>query len=509
MEYKYPVAKPCLKGNELQYVTEAIKKESISSQGDYIKKFERAFADWNGVNYGVACSSGTNALVLALRALNIGPGDEVIVPEFTMIASAWAVTYIGATPVFVDCKDDLNIDENLIEEKITPSTKAIMPVHIYGRKCNMDKIMNIAYNYNLFVVEDSAEAHGVKPTGDIACFSLYANKVITSGEGGICVTNSERLAKQMEHLRAMGFTPTHDFIHKKISYNFRMTNMQGAIALAQLERIEEFLKKRKQIESWYDENLKNIPGIKLMPKRDILWMYDLQTKKATELQKGLEERGIETRQLFKPMSRQPMYYNENWKNLKAAAYGYNGFYLPTYFELTEQDIKYICEIVKELMTKENAKFGENAKLIPAELYKQILENIPIPCVDIVIFHKGKVLLVYRKEEPAKGKWWIPGGRIHKNEKLTDAVIRKVKEETNLKVRIEKQIGGYEYMSDRGIYNDLKTGTNAIAVNYLVTLLEEQEIKIDNTSLNYRWIDKIEEDLDPYIKTILKDSGVFD
>ena len=141
-------------------------------------------------------------------------------------------------------------------------------------------------------------------------------------------------------------------------------------------------------------------------------------------------------------------------------------------------------------------------LIPTELYRQILENMPISCVDIVIFHKGKVLLVYRKEEPAKGKWWVPGGRIHKNEKLNDAVTRKVKEETNLDVIIEKQIGGYEYMSDKGIY-DLKTGTHAVTVNYLVTPLEGQEIKVDETSSDYRWIDKIEESLDPYIKKILK------
>ena len=248
MKYKYSVAKPSLEGNELNYVNDAIKTGWISSQGGYVKRFEEAFAGWNNMNFGVACSSGTSALVLALRSLGIREGDEVIVPEFTMIASAWAVTYIGATPVFVDCKEDLNIDEEKIEEKITKKTKAIMPVHIYGRRCNMEKIMNIAYNYNLFVVEDSAEAHGVKPLGDIACFSLFANKIISSGEGGVCLTNSKRLAEQMIHLRSMAFRPGHNFLQKKLAYNFRMTNLQAAVALAQVERIDEFLEKRKKIE---------------------------------------------------------------------------------------------------------------------------------------------------------------------------------------------------------------------------------------------------------------------
>lgn len=347
MEYKYPVAKPSLLGNELKYLTTAITTGWISSLGSYVSEFEKSFATWNNTKYGVACSSGTAALILALRALNIGPGDEVIVPEFTMIASAWAVTHTGAKPVFADCTDDLTIDCDLIEEKITDKTKVIMPVHIYGRRCNMNRIMEIAYGYNLRVVEDSAEAHGVRPVGDIACFSLYANKIITSGEGGICVTNDERLANQMCHLRSMAFTPSHDFLHKKIAYNFRMTNMQGAVAQAQLERIEEMLEKRRKIEVYYDQGLRNIKGVTVMPKRDVLWMYDIVVEKREELQKYLAEHGVESRQFFKPMSQQPMYYNPNWKNLKAATYGYNGIYLPSYADLTEEDQDYVIKMVKD------------------------------------------------------------------------------------------------------------------------------------------------------------------
>jgi len=351
MKYKYPVAKPSLKGRELEYVTKAIETGWISSQGNYVKEFEKKFAEWNGMKYGVACSSGINALILALRALRIGPGDKVIVPEFTMVASAWAVDYTGATPVFIDCKDNLNIDVNLLEKKIDEKTKAIMPVHIYGRQCDMDHIMKLAYNYNLGIVEDSAEAHGVKPVGDIACFSLYANKIITAGEGGICLTNDKRLAEQMRHLRAMTFTAQHDFLHPKRGYNFRMTNLQAAVALAQLERIDEVLEKRREIETYYDNGLKDIKGIKLMPKRNVLWMYDVLVEKRTELQEYLEGCGIESRQFFRPMSQQPMYFNPNWKALKAATLSEEGIYLPTYVDLTKQDQDEIIGKIKDFYSK--------------------------------------------------------------------------------------------------------------------------------------------------------------
>lgn len=302
MSYKYPVSMPTLDGRELEYVTDTINAGWISSQGPYVQRFEEAFAQYNGIAHGVACSSGTAALTLALRALNIGPGDEVIVPEFTMIASAWAVTYTGATPVFVDCADDLNIDVARIEEKITPRTKAIMPVHVYGRRCDMDAIMDLAFQYNLRVVEDSAEAHGVRPVGDIACYSLFANKIITAGEGGICLTDDPKLAGQLAHLRAMAFTKDHSFLHKKLAYNFRMTAMQAAVALAQVERLDEILATRRELEKRYDEALADVPGITLMPPRDVLWMYDLRAERREELRAHLAAASVETRLFFKPMS---------------------------------------------------------------------------------------------------------------------------------------------------------------------------------------------------------------
>lgn len=349
IKYKYPVSKPDLSGNELKYVTDTIKSGWISSQGSYVGRFEEAFSSWNDIEYGVACSSGTTALTIALRALNIVPGDEVITSQFSMIASAWAITYIGATPVFVDCDDTLNIDVTKIKDKITNKTKVILPIHVYGRQCDMDAIMKIAFEYNLRVVEDSCEAHGIPIKGDIACFSLFANKIITSGEGGICLTNSNHFAEQMKHLRGMAFTPEHDFLHPKLAYNFRMTNMQAAIALAQTERLDEILNKRKKIEEWYD---KYLPEMVKMPKRDVLWMYDIKSYSRDDLRKFLTKNGIETRVFFKVMSQQPMYFNENYNELRAWIWSEIGLYLPTYTELNEKDIQYISKKVTDFINKD-------------------------------------------------------------------------------------------------------------------------------------------------------------
>jgi perosamine synthetase len=346
MTFRYQVSQPYLTGRELAYVTESVEAGWISSQGPHVRRFEEEFARYNGVARGVACSSGTAALTLALRGLGIGPGDEVLVPEFTMIASAWAVTYVGATPVFVDCGDDLNIDVALIEQKITPRTKAIMPVHVYGRRCDMDAIMRLGYEYNLRVVEDSAEAHGIRPVADVACFSLYANKIITSGEGGICVTDDVRLADQMAHLRAMANSADHSFLHAKLAYNFRMTDLQAGVALAQLEKIDEILELRAAIEKRYDAGLDGIAGIIRMPPRDVLWMYDLRAERRDDLREFLRHEGIETRLFFKPMSRQPMYFDQNWQQLNASRFAADGFYLPTYTSLTDMDQEYITEQIR-------------------------------------------------------------------------------------------------------------------------------------------------------------------
>ncbi|AXB42416.1 DegT/DnrJ/EryC1/StrS family aminotransferase [Amycolatopsis albispora] len=341
MAITYPISKPCLGGNELAYVTEAVTGNWISSQGPNVARFEQAFADYNGVAHGVSCSSGTAALTVALRALGVGPGDEVLVPELTYVASAWAVTYLGGTPVFVDCADDLTIDVTRIEDQITARTKVIMPVHVFGRQCDMTTILRLASEYGLRVVEDAAEAHGVRPSGDIACFSLFANKIITAGEGGICVTDDPWLATQMAHLRGLGASSEHNYLHRKLAYNFRLTNLQASVALAQVERLDEILAVRAAIEKRYQAGLEGVDGLTLLPPRDVLWMFDLLAEDRDELRAYLAGEGVDTRPFFIPMSAQPMYRDPDWPALNAARFSASGLYLPTYTGLSEGDQDYI------------------------------------------------------------------------------------------------------------------------------------------------------------------------
>jgi len=263
---------PTITQLEIDYINDALSKADIGV-GQYIGKFEQSWADYNHLRYGVSCNSGTTALYLALLALGIGKGDEVIVPEYTMISTAWAVTYTGAKPVFIDCKhNDLNIDIELIEQAISKKTKAIIPVHLYGRCCDIESINRIAIDRKLFVIEDMAEAHGIMPTGDIACYSFHSSKIIQTGGGGMCLTDNKEWADEMRKLSHLYLNKEMTMIHEKIGYNFRLSNIQAAIGLAQVERIDEILKKRKQIEKWYN---KHIPQKYLMPKRNVLWVYDI------------------------------------------------------------------------------------------------------------------------------------------------------------------------------------------------------------------------------------------
>lgn len=343
---KYPVSKPSITDLEKKYVKECIDSEWISSKSPFVERFENAWASYNDMEYGVACSSGTTALVIALRAIGIKPGDEVIVPEFTMVATAWAVTYVGAKPVFVDCDDDLNMNPEKMKWAFTQKTRAVIPVSIYGRAYS-DEIITIINKHNrrsrrIYIIEDLAEAHGTKPRGDIACYSLFANKIISSGEGGICLTNNAKWAEMMAWYRSMCFNEDHTFLHPALGYNFRMTGLQAAVALAQVERFDEIIEKRKRVEEWYD---KYLPDEVKMPKRDVLWMYDIKVpKQRHEVIRKLKEKGIETRVFFKPMSQQPM-YNKFFKHLNAFKLGQKGLYLPTYTEMTEEDVKYICDSV--------------------------------------------------------------------------------------------------------------------------------------------------------------------
>lgn len=328
-------SKPSITLLEKEYVYKALDASDVGV-GEYISKFEQAWADYNKYKYGIACNSGTTALHLALMALGIGEGDEVIVPEFTMAATAFAVSYTGATPVFVDCRDDLNIDPSKI--KITPRTKAIIVVPIYGRP-----VCESLYDLGVPVIEDMAEAHGIMPKGDIACYSFHSSKILTTGGGGMCLTNNMFLADEMRKLCHLYLNKEMTMLHEKIGYNYRLSNVQAAIGLAQVERIEELLEKRQKIASWYD---KYIPEKYKRPKRDVVWVYDIDCgdfQKQTK--KRLEEFGYESRYGFKPMSMQPI-YNGEYEQLNAYRWSKRLLYIPLYPELTEEEVIKICNVLK-------------------------------------------------------------------------------------------------------------------------------------------------------------------
>jgi perosamine synthetase len=368
------VCEPTLMGNELNYVTDCIREGMISSVGDYVKRFEQAFANYCQVNYGVACSNGTTAIHLALEALGIGRGDEVIVPTFTMIATGNAVLYTGATPVFVDAElNTWNIDPAKIEEKITKKTKAIIVVHTYGHPVDMDAITMIARKHNLFVIEDAAEAHGaeykgkkVGSLGDVACFSFYANKIITTGEGGMVVTNNETIAKKCRLLRNHAFT-TPRFIHHHVGFNYRMTNMQAAIGLAQLEHIETFVENRIRNAHTYTKLLRDVPGIEPPPAKEwaknVYWMYGILLNQSFPLSKDelmgrLHEWGVETRSFFYPLHKQPLFHHPRYAHVNTSGYFgkseylyEHGLYLPSSSSLTEEQIQRVVQAIKEVASR--------------------------------------------------------------------------------------------------------------------------------------------------------------
>lgn len=369
-----PVCEPFLNGNELKYVTDAVSTGWISSAGKYVSEFEKQFAAYSDCKYGIAVCNGTVSLHLAMAALGIGAGDEVIIPTFTMIASAFAVCYTGAKPVFVDAdKETWNIDVTKIEEKITPRTKAIMPVHIFGQMCEMDKIVALAKKYNLFIVEDAAEAHGATYNGkkagsysDLGSFSFFANKNITTGEGGMLVTNSEELYNRARYFKNVCFPldGNRNYMHQDIGFNYRMSNVIAAIGLAQTEKADEYKAMRIRNNQLYRKYLADVPGIifqKNLPQAEnVCWMNSIVVDPTQyghtkdELIAHLKENGIDTRLLFNGMHRQPSmkdfgcdcsgsYPVSDWLTE-------NGFYLPSASSLKEETIKMICNTIASFRT---------------------------------------------------------------------------------------------------------------------------------------------------------------
>jgi len=365
-----PVCEPFLAGREREYVMEAVESGWISSSGKYISRFEQAFADFIGVKYGIATCNGTTALHLSLEALDIGPGDEIIIPDFTMIASAFAVCHAGATPVFVDAeRRTWNINPDLVEKKVSKRTKAIMAVHIYGHSVDMDPLSVIAKKYGICLIEDAAEVHGAEykgrkcgSLGDVAAFSFYANKIITTGEGGMVVTNDEQVAKRCRSLKNLSFPDSKDrvYLHETVGFNYRMSNIHAALGLAQMENAADYIERRRQNNRVYRELLRDVPEIRFQEERDwaknVYWMNGIVVEKGRngitrdQLIGRLQEQGIETRRFFVGMHRQPSlrkFCDVDDDFPVSNELTESGLYLPSGSGLTDDQIRRVSFAVRE------------------------------------------------------------------------------------------------------------------------------------------------------------------
>ena len=366
-----PVSAPALVGNEKKYVMDCMESSWISSCGEYVGRFETAFAEFCGVRHAVSCCNGTTALHLALLALGVGPGDEVIVPTLTFVATANAVTYCGARPVFVDSEPETwNLDPELIEARITPRTKAIIVVHLYGHPAEMDAVTAIARRHKLFVIEDAAEAHGAEykgrragTLGDIACFSFYGNKIITTGEGGMVVTDDAALARRVAQLHGQGMDLERRYWFPIVGYNYRMMNLPAAIGLAQLERADWHLSRRQEVAAWYVERLAGMPGLVWQTEKEwathARWLFtitlgDEEPSSRDAAMSYLGERGIETRPVFYPMHVLPP-YREDGAYPVADDIARRGLSLPTWAGLERADVDYVCDFLSEFLQGAKAR----------------------------------------------------------------------------------------------------------------------------------------------------------
>lgn len=366
------VCEPYLGGRETEYVLDCLRTNWISSAGTYLTKFEETFAHYCGVRHGIATTSGTTALHLALAARGIGPGDEVILPTFTIAACVFAVLYVGAQPVLVDVDPDtwgLRADE--VERLIGRRTRALMPVHMYGHPCDMEPLSDLARRHGLWLLEDAAEAHGAKykgrrcgGLGDAACFSFYANKIVSTGEGGMVVTNDDGFAQRCRSLKNLAFNRERRFLHDAVGFNYRMTNLQAAIGLAQLERIDEYVERRRTNAQFYNRLLADVAGLRLPVERpwarNVYWMYGIVVDdefgcSRDDLMRGLAERGVETRTFFIPMHEQGLFHQQGMfvgeSYPVASKLGRCGLYLPSSTGLSNEEIVYVVEAVREVQAE--------------------------------------------------------------------------------------------------------------------------------------------------------------
>ena len=373
------VNEPLLGNKELEYVIECIRTGWISSAGPFIEEFEQKWSEFCGMKFGIAVSNGTTALQVAVHCLGLQPGDEVIMPTFTIISCAQAVVECGGIPVLVDCDPRTwCMDVSQVEAKITSRTKVIMPVHIYGHPVDMDPLILLAQKYGLKIIEDAAEVHGAEylsgrdgliPTwkrcggmSDLSCFSFYANKLITTGEGGMILTNDEKLADRARSLRNLCFRPERRFLHTELGFQYRLTNLQAALGVAQIERINQIIAKKRWMGQAYTERLKSIYYLQLPVEepwaKSVYWMYGLVLDAATgmdavEFANRLKKLGVETRPFFLGMHEQPVFLERGLFNGErypiAEKIARQGLYLPSGLALTEEQLEQVCNVVNEVL----------------------------------------------------------------------------------------------------------------------------------------------------------------
>lgn len=375
-----PVNEPLLGRRELEYVKECLRTGWISSAGRFIEEFEEKWAAYCGMPYGIAVSNGTTALQVAVACTGLQPGEEVIIPTFTIISCALAVIYNGGIPVLVDADPRTwCLDVTQVAAKITPRTRAVMPVHIYGHPVDMDPLLALAQQHNLVVIEDAAEVHGAAylsgrggphpawrrcgGMGHLSTFSFYANKLITTGEGGMVLTSDPRYAEKARSLRNLCFRPEQRFLHTELGHNFRLTNLQAAIGLAQLERLEEIIAKKRWMGRTYTEHLRDIPQLQLPVEepwaRQVYWMYGIVVDEAAGITAaGLAQRlqalGVDTRPFFLGMHEQPVFRQRGWfqgeRYPVAARLARQGLYLPSGLTLTEEQVLAVCQAVRQALS---------------------------------------------------------------------------------------------------------------------------------------------------------------
>ncbi len=364
-----PISAPALVGNEAKYVADCLASSWISSCGKYVERFEAAFAEFCGARYAVACCNGTAALHLTLLALGIGPGDEVIVPTLTFVATANAVTYCGARPRFVDVESETwTIDARAVEAQITSRTKAVIAVHLYGHPADMDALSEVARRHKIHIVEDAAEAHGAEwrnrragALGDLAAFSFYGNKIISTGEGGMLLTDSISLARSARQYMGQGMDFERRYWFPVVGYNYRMTNLTAAVGLAQVERADWHIERRREVARWYAEELASVCGLALQAETEHAkhahWMLTVVLDERVRIKRDdvmtyLARRGIETRPVFYPMHVLPPYRDaarEDGEFPIAERIAQRGLSLPTWAGLGREDVAYICNALREVL----------------------------------------------------------------------------------------------------------------------------------------------------------------